>query len=303
LNTAAAGLSLAEFIASQGKHIERALSEWLPAEPGCPARLAQAMHYAVFPGGKRLRPLLTLLAADACGGSVEDAMPAACAVEYVHCYSLVHDDLPAMDDDDLRRGRPSCHKVFGEAIAILAGDALLTLAFDVLARRSRSSGLAVASCAELAAAAGACGMVGGQVDDMTAGEQNRSPNSALEMLESMHARKTGALLRACLRLGGLAAGASDDLLHVFDHYGQAIGLAFQITDDLLDVRGAELAAGKRVGKDTGRGKLTFPGLLGIESSQQRSRSMGREAIAALAPLGGRAELLKELARNIIERDR
>jgi geranylgeranyl diphosphate synthase type II len=295
---------LHELFELHGAIVERTLDEWLPGELGCPPRLAQAMRYAVFPGGKRLRPQLTLLACHVCGGKIEAALPAASAVEFVHCYSLIHDDLPAMDDDDLRRGLPTCHKAFGEAMAILAGDALLTLAFEVLARRSESPELAAACCRELALAAGAAGMVGGQVDDMiVCGSENQAPIDPVEMLESIHARKTAALLRACLRMGALTARASHEYLHALDRYGQKIGLAFQITDDLLDVHGSESATGKRLGKDVGRGKLTFPGLMGLDGSRQKARVICEEACDALLPLGGRANALKELARFILERDR
>jgi geranylgeranyl diphosphate synthase, type II len=304
LNRAVAPTSLLAFLESRVQLVQRALDEYLPATNDCPTRLVEAMRYAVFPGGKRLRPMLTLLASHVCGGAPDAALPAACAVELVHCYSLIHDDLPAMDDDDLRRGRPTCHKLFGEAMAILAGDALLTLAFEVLTRHSKSPELATVCCFELARAAGAAGMVGGQVDDIReTGGENPSPNGSIEMLESMHARKTGALLRACLRLGALTAGAESKVLQALDVYGQRIGLAFQITDDLLDVQGEESAAGKRVGKDLSRGKLTFPRLLGMEASRQKANAICGEACAAIEPLGQRAELLKQLARFILERDR
>jgi geranylgeranyl diphosphate synthase type II len=296
-------MSLVEFLESQRELVHRALDEWLPKQDGCPDILSRAMHYAVFPGGKRLRPMLTLLASHVCGGTTEAALPAACAVELVHCYSLIHDDLPAMDDDDLRRGRPTCHKVFGEAMAILAGDALLTLAFEVLARYSQSPILAATCCQELAMASGASGMVGGQVDDIVASGGNPSTYSSANMLESIHARKTGALLRACLRLGALTASADSDAIQSLDTYGQRVGLAFQITDDLLDVQGEESVAGKRLGKDNSRGKLTFPRLLGTEQSRQKARTMCSEACAALTPFGRRAELLNELACFILERDR
>jgi geranylgeranyl diphosphate synthase type II len=340
LNHAGASEPLVKFLDSQRMLVNRALEAWLPSANHCPALLAHAIHYAVFPGGKRLRPMLTLLASHACNGTTHDAMPAACAVELVHCYSLVHDDLPAMDDDDLRRGRPTCHKVFGEAVAILTGDALLTLAFGILSQYSRSPELAAACCVELAGAAGASGMVGGQVDDIMATQptasasaflapndpaisgtaasgttgqahdtgkmdpsESRSSKSAVEMLESMHARKTGALLRASVRLGGLAAGAAPEAIGALDRYGERIGLVFQITDDLLDVRGEESVTGKRLGKDASRGKVTFPRLLGLDGSRCKAGALCAEACDALAPLGERAQLLEELARFILERDR
>ncbi len=294
--------SLATHLSARRAAVDAALERWLPCEPAVPAALAAAMHYAVFPGGKRLRPALVLLACDACGGDEQAGMPAACAVELVHCYSLVHDDLPAMDNDDLRRGRPSCHKAFGEATAILAGDALLTLAFEVVARHSATPELAAASTSELAAAVGAAGMVGGQADDVAAlAEQNLTPS--LEALCSIHARKTGALLRATVRLGGLAGAAGSDEMAALDGYGASVGLAFQIADDLLDACGDEAATGKRVGKDHGRGKLTFPGIVGIERSRAMARELCRDACDFLKPLGSRAERLIELARFIVERDR
>jgi geranylgeranyl diphosphate synthase type II len=294
---------LAEYLESRRVKVDAALEACLPSAPDCPESLAAAMHYAVFPGGKRLRPMLVLLAAEACGGAETAAMPAACAVELVHCYSLVHDDLPAMDDDDLRRGRPTCHKRFGEAMAILAGDGLLTLAFEMLSRQSASPELAAASCSVLALAAGAAGMVGGQVDDMAAVANWNGDRASAEALKSIHARKTGALLRACVRLGGLAAGACPESMRALDGYGQQIGLAFQIADDLLDACGAESATGKRVGKDDGQGKLTFPGLVGVVESRQMARDLCRDACEQLGPLGSRADRLKELAQFIVERDR
>jgi geranylgeranyl diphosphate synthase type II len=227
-------------------------------------------------------------------------MPAACAVEMVHAYSLIHDDLPAMDDDDLRRGRPTCHKVFGEAMAILAGDALLSLAFGVLAEGVKPAAVAAACSAALAQAAGPCQLVGGQADDV-AGQGAAAADR--QWLESMHHRKTGAMIRVSLALGGLTAGASGEQLAALDQYGRRLGLAFQITDDLLDVRSREEAVGKRVGKDAGRGKITFPGLLGIDRSAAYATTLIAEASEALGPLGPHCEGLARLARYVLERDR
>jgi geranylgeranyl diphosphate synthase type II len=238
------------------------------------------------------------MAAEACGATIEDAMPGACAVEMIHTYSLIHDDLPAMDDDDLRRGRPTCHKKFGEGLAILAGDALLTRAFGVLAQGVRSASLAAECCAALAEAAGSGALVGGQADDL---DPDRA--SSLAALESIHARKTGAMFLVSLRLGGLAAGATKAQMASLEAFGRPMGLAFQIMDDLLDVHGEEAALGKRVGKDVDRGKLTFPGLLGIEASRQRALALIAEACEALVPLGPAAEGLDALARYVLERDR
>jgi geranylgeranyl diphosphate synthase type II len=295
-------ISLDEYMESRRRLVDDALQAWIPKAPELPESLAAAMHYAVFPGGKRLRPVLVLLAAESASGTESVALPAACAVELVHCYSLAHDDLPAMDDDDLRRGRPTCHKKFGEATAILAGDALLTLAFEVLARDSSSAELATASCRELAAAAGAGGMVGGQADDIAA-TVNDPARVAVETLKSIHSRKTGALLAVCVRLGGLAAEADAATMRALDAFGREIGLAFQVADDLLDAAGDESKTGKRVGKDSGRGKLTFPYTIGIDASRHMARELCDRACAALDPLGPQAERLRELARFVVERDR
>jgi geranylgeranyl diphosphate synthase type II len=288
-----------------------------------PPRLAEAMAYSLFAPGKRLRPLLAVLACEAAGGVTADALPAACAVEMVHTYSLIHDDLPAMDDDDLRRGLPTCHKKFGEALAILAGDALLTLAFQVLAG-SYGPRVAAVSCAELAAGAGAAGMVGGQVLDLEAegritpsggheppeaptAQGAHAPRSEGESLEAIHRRKTGALFRSSLRLGVYAAqadradGVNPDTLAAADDYAAAFGLLFQVTDDLLDATGSAEAAGKRVGKDAARGKLTYPGLLGVEESRRRAAKLGQDAVAAAGRLG--SEWLARLAQYVVERDR
>lgn len=264
-----------------------------------PAQLSEAMRYSLLSGGKRLRPVLALMAAEACGGSVEDALPAACALEMIHTYSLVHDDLPAMDDDDLRRGRPTCHKAFDEATAILAGDGLLTLAFEIVAKHSRPD-VAVRCVVALAVAAGPSGMVGGQMADLQA--EGRT-DFTVEALEAIHRRKTGALLRAALRVGGLTAGASDDILEALDTYGHAVGLAFQIVDDLLDVEGDEAKLGKRARKDSDLGKWTYPGVLGIEGSKARARQLADEAVSALEPLGDRGARLRALAVDLLERDR
>lgn len=279
--------------------IDARLRCYLSALDGCPARLVQAMQYTVLAPGKRLRPLLVLLAAEACGGSIEAALPAACAVEMVHTYSLVHDDLPAMDDDDLRRGQPTCHRKFDEATAILAGDALLALAFEVLAREVQPPETAAQCCAVLAEAAGPRHLVGGQADDL----QGATEGAGLAQLESIHRRKTGALIVASLCLGGMIAGADGPHLAALQRYGHALGLAFQITDDLLDVQGDAQAVGKRLGKDSGQGKLTFPGLLGVAESSQRAERLAAEAWQALEIFVDRAEPLRHLALFVVQRNR
>jgi geranylgeranyl diphosphate synthase type II len=266
--------------------------------PGCPPRLAEAIRYCLLAPGKRLRPALVLWAAEACGCEIGRAMPAACAVEMVHCYSLVHDDLPAMDDDDLRRGRPTVHRAFDEATAILTGDALLALAFEVLARHTEPAKVAAECCVALAAAAGPAGLVGGQSDDLDL----KISNGDVAMLEAIHQRKTGAMFRASLQLGALVAGASAQQRSALDTYGRKLGVAFQIADDVLDVRGDEAALGKRVGKDCQQGKLTFPALLGVEESLRRARTLVDESCAAIEVFGSQAGKLDALARYVLERN-
>lgn len=286
--------------------IEEALDRYSRFDAGCPSRLSEAIRYSLLAPAKRLRPLLVLMAAEACGGSIEGALPAACAVEMIHTYSLIHDDLPAMDNDDLRRGRATNHKVFGEGVAILAGDALLTRAFEIVARDVRPAETAAACCAALGTAAGACELVGGQADDLAGqvGQQAAGVHGGpLAALESIHRRKTGALFLVSLRMGALTAGADDAALERLDAYGRRLGLAFQIADDLLDVDGNEQALGKRVGKDADRGKLTFPGLLGVDESRRRAERLIAEACDALAPLGPPAENLTQLARFVVVRNR
>ncbi|MCC7083602.1 MAG: polyprenyl synthetase family protein [Pirellulales bacterium] len=279
------------------RRIDAALDAYTEFSADCPRQLRDAIRYSLLAPGKRLRPTLVLLAAEACGGHWEAAMPAACAVEMIHAYSLVHDDLPAMDDDDLRRGRPTCHKAFGEAVAILAGDAMLTLAFDVLAKGVSPPEVAAKCCSSLATAAGAENLVGGQADDLAV----EFLAEELQTLEAIHRRKTGAMFMVSLQLGGLTAGAGVDQQAALERYGRKIGLAFQIADDLLDVEGDETALGKRVGKDSEHGKLTFPGLLGVEESRRRAMRLIDEACAALEPLGEQRAGLDALARYVVER--
>jgi geranylgeranyl diphosphate synthase type II len=290
---------LAEYAGRLCPQVVVALRDYTDLPAGCPAALGEAIRYSLLAPGKRLRPMLTLMATEACGGDVQAAMPAACAVEMIHAYSLIHDDLPAMDDDDLRRGQPTCHKVFGEATAILAGDALFSLAMEVLAKEIRPAAVAAACCAALAAAAGPCQLVGGQAADIA----GQGSGDGLAALESIHRRKTGALICVSLRLGALVAAASAAQLDALEQYGWRLGLAFQITDDLLDVRSNEATAGKRVGKDAEKGKFTFPGLLGVDRSDAYAQELIAEACAALTPLGPPAAGLQTLARGVLERNR
>ncbi|MCA9025968.1 MAG: polyprenyl synthetase family protein [Planctomycetaceae bacterium] len=298
--------------------VEDCLRVRLESSPDCPDRLREAMAYSLMAGGKRLRPLLVLMACEACGGEIEAAMPAACAIEMVHTYSLIHDDLPAMDDDDERRGKPTNHIQFDEATAILAGDALLTLAFEILATELSSAEVAAACCADLAGAAGMCGMVGGQMADLLAesgegrdSDRKISPhpsppsplNRQLSTLENIHRRKTGRLLCSALTMGGRIAGANPQTLRSLTTYGEAIGLAFQIADDLLDVCGDSETMGKRVRKDTNAGKLTYPALLGEAESRLRAEQLVCDACQAVAIFGSRGQRLEAMAHYIIARDR
>ncbi len=277
--------------------VDAALDAYTNFAGGCPDHLREAIRYSLLAPGKRLRPLLVLWACEACRGDLAAALPAACAVEMIHTYSLIHDDLPAMDDDNLRRGQPTCHKQFGEGIAILAGDALLALAFEVLSEDIEPADRAAVCCGVLAHAAGATELVGGQADDL-AGEFFCG---GLDVLESIHRRKTGAMFCAALQLGAISAGASDGERQMLDAYGKNLGLAFQIVDDLLDVNGDAAELGKNTGKDAGRGKLTFPGLFGVDESRRRAESLVVAACGAIQPLGPHAASLECLARYVLER--
>ena len=292
------------YLSDKQSLVEDHLRTALRRADGCPLSLMEAMRYSLLAPGKRLRPLLVLLACEASGGRDEESLPAGAAVEMVHTYSLIHDDLPAMDDDDLRRGLPTCHKQFGEAMAILAGDALLTLAFQVLAE-SYPPVTAAACCRELSRGAGAAGMVGGQVEDLAWEKRNGS----LSDLENIHARKTGALFRACLRLGVWAAqgaspaGVDPVVLEGLDAYGRCFGQLFQITDDLLDVEGDAAQTGKRVQKDAARGKLTYPSFLGAGESRRRAEVLCRQACEHLLPLDRAGDRLQALVQWVLQRNR
>ena len=279
--------------------INRELDRYSQFGRGSPDSLAEAIRYTLLAPGKRLRPQLVVMAAQACGGSVQEALPAACAIEMVHAYSLVHDDLPAMDDDDLRRGRPTCHKLYGEDIAILVGDALLARAFEILLAEIQPADRAVRCAGVLGHAAGATGLVGGQADDLA----NHFSGCTIEQLESIHQRKTGALFVASLEIGGITAGANDTQHATLKAYGKHLGLAFQITDDLLDVTGNPEDVGKRLDKDANHGKLTFPNLLGVEKSRSRAAESIDQACAALEPLGKAGADLHHLANFVLKRNR
>ena len=291
---------LNEHLPALRARVEFGLKAALQLGEACPSLLRESMTYSVVAGGKRLRPLLVLLACEACGGDVEAAMPAAVAIELIHTYSLIHDDLPAMDDDDLRRGQPTNHMMFGEATAILAGDGLLTKAFELLAGLETKPSIALACCQELASAAGAEGMVGGQQADL---EAETGGIASAEHLESIHRRKTGRLICAALRMGGRIADTTAARLAALTRYGDDIGLAFQIADDLLDLSSTPEALGKGVQKDAGRNKLTYPGLLGVDESRRRAETLSDDAIEALRGVEIRSRSLEALARYVVLRDR
>lgn len=280
------------FLAGKAARTEAAMRACLDEWTGAPPTLRDAAAYSLFAGGKRLRPGLVLGAAEIVCGSDEAALPAACAIEMIHTYSLIHDDLPAMDDDDLRRGKPTNHVVYGEAIAILAGDALLTMAFEVLARAGNG-----AAVIELAQAAGAAGMVGGQVIDLESEDKRLTASE----LRRIHAMKTGALIRGAVRLGAILGGATPAQLDALTAYGEHIGLAFQIADDILDVTGDQALIGKPVGSDEANGKSTYPALLGLDESQRLANEAVADAVAALTPFGPEADTFRALARYIVDR--
>ena len=301
----------ASYLEARRLEIEAALEAALPRPPTCPARLAEAMRYSLMAGGKRLRPILALAAAEAVGepAARAEAMPAACAIELIHTYSLVHDDLPAMDDDDLRRGRPTAHIAFGEGLAILVGDALLTQAFVVLGRHTPDASptlvarhLRASVC--LAKAAGAIGMVGGQALDLAAtGEatDGASSEEARQALREIHARKTGALIRAAAVSGAILGGADTSATHAVDTYAAQLGLAFQIVDDILDVEGDAANLGKTAGKDAAAGKPTYPALYGLDRSRTLASAAIEAARAALATAGLSGKRLDAIAAWVVGR--
>ena len=281
--------------------VDAALQTWLPAADLLPGTLHQSMRYSVFAGGKRLRPVLMMAAAEAVGGRAEQVQHAACAMEMLHTYSLIHDDLPAMDNDDYRRGRLTSHKVYGEAMAILSGDALLTETFRLLADPRANADVEPATTTRvielIARCAGSRGMVGGQVVDM----ESEGKEIDLPTLEYIHTHKTGALILAAIQVGGLLAGGDDDDLKALTRYGEAAGLAFQVADDILDVVGDQATLGKQVGADQARGKATYPALIGLEAARQRADELCLLALDALSRFGAKSEPLRQIAHYIVKR--
>jgi geranylgeranyl diphosphate synthase type II len=303
--------TFADYVQRQRLLVETAITRWLPAPPACPPLLHEAMRYSLDAGGKRLRPILTLAAAEAVGGPEAEplALPAACAIEMIHTYSLIHDDLPAMDDDTLRRGRPTLHVVYGDGIAILAGDGLLTEAFALLAREPNESDLAARKLAvigRVASAAGAIGMVGGQAVDLEAAGTTDIPNRPRPVLDRqslprMHAMKTGALIRASAVAGAIMGGGESDQVDAVDAFAAEIGLVFQIVDDILDVEGAAAQLGKTAGKDAAADKPTYPALFGLDESRRLAAEGVARAEAALGRARFREHRLIDIARWVIGR--
>lgn len=292
-------MSLKQYLEGLVRKVEAELDRLLPPETQEPVTIHRAMRYSVFSGGKRIRPILCIEAARVVKEDVKGAETVGCAIELIHTYSLIHDDLPALDNDDFRRGRPTCHKVFGEAIAILTGDALLTLAFQVLSEAVQAEPeVRVRLIEELSKAAGTVGgMIAGQVEDLEGAGKPPTP----ELLERIHRAKTGALLTASVRMGAIYAGATTEQLQALTRYGQHIGLAFQIVDDLLDVEASTEELGKTAGKDAAQHKITFPAVYGLEESHRLAEIEAEKAIEALESFNERADYLRELAHYIVYR--
>jgi len=292
-------VTLDNYLAGHRGLVDAALEQVVPSERDYPETIHRVMRHSLFGGGKRIRPILAIAAAEAIGSDVGAVERPACALELIHTYSLIHDDLPALDDDDFRRGRPTCHKAFGEAMAILAGDALLTLAFQVLSElEDVPSERRVRMVAELAAGAGTVnGMIGGQVADLEA--EGKQVDAA--RLEYIHSSKTGALIRASVRIGAIYAGANQEQFAVLSDYGTHIGLAFQIVDDILDVVGSTETLGKTAGKDAAQQKATFPALYGLVASREHAKQHLIHAVEALGPIGDGSVRLREIAERIITR--
>ncbi|MBK1883953.1 polyprenyl synthetase family protein [Luteolibacter pohnpeiensis] len=292
-------MELKSYLAEKAKRVDQAIDGFLPKAKTKPATIHGAMRYSVFAGGKRLRPIFCIAAAEACGGDPENALPPACAVELMHTYSLVHDDLPAMDDDDLRRGRPTCHKVYGEGIAVLCGDALLTEAFLVLAQTEPTKRYTARDyVSELALTGGSRHLIGGQVMDLEGEGKALSKRD----LVKIHEAKTAALLTSSLRLGAMTANATPAKLDALTTFGHALGLAFQVIDDILDVTQSTEILGKTAGKDEAVEKSTYPSLLGLEASRKEAARLTKKAMTALDSFGKKGDRLREMADNLLRRE-
>ena len=286
--------TVANYLEERARATDAALERYLARWDGVPAGLVEAVRYSLFAGGKRLRPALALGAAEVVCGEQAPALPAACALEMIHTYSLIHDDLPCMDDDDIRRGKPTLHRAYDEATAVLAGDGLQAMAFDILVETGNT-----AVVREIARAAGVVGMVGGQYIDL----QSEGQDHGLEDVQAMHRMKTGALFRVSARSGAMLAGADEAQLKALTAYGEHAGLAFQIADDILDVIGDDDEMGKRSGMDRARRKLTYPKLVGLEEAKRLARETAGKAVSAVSFFGPEADGLRDLARFVVERTR
>ena len=292
-------MNLKVYLRSRQKEIDRALERYLPKPTTKPATLHKAMRYSLFAGGKRLRPILCLAAAEACRGKISNALPLACALECIHTYSLVHDDLPSMDNDDFRRGRPTCHKVFGDGIAVLAGDALLTIAFEIVSSAKPASRYDMSMLLrEIAVAAGSQKLIAGQVADLEA----EGRKASREQLRFIHENKTAAILKTSVRLGAMSANADAEKLKAITQFGRGLGLAFQVIDDILDVTQTSEILGKSAGKDVAAKKATYPAVIGLEKSRAEARRLTRQAHDALSIFDEKAEALHALANYLLERE-
>jgi geranylgeranyl diphosphate synthase type II len=292
-------MDLKTYLNAMAAETDAALDRFLPKEKERPSTIHAAMRYSVFAGGKRLRPILCIAAAEACGGDFADALPPACAVELMHTYSLVHDDLPAMDDDDLRRGRPTCHKVFGEGMAVLCGDALLTEAFIVLSQTAPTKRYGAREyVSELALTGGSKKLIGGQVLDL----EGEGKKLTKKDLIRIHEAKTAALLTASLRLGAMTANAKPEKLEAVTDFGYHLGLAFQVVDDILDVTQSTEVLGKTAGKDEKVEKATYPSVIGLDASRKEAAKLTAKAMAALEPFGKKGHPLREIAESMLERE-
>jgi geranylgeranyl diphosphate synthase type II len=303
-------MDIKKYLQEKKEIVDSALEKYFPNRPNStgegvfPNSLHRAIQYSLFAGGKRIRPILSMSAFEAIGGRGDKILPFACALEMIHTYSLIHDDLPALDNDDYRRGKPTCHKVFGESIGILAGDALLTEAFKLMTDRAvqefsiRDGGLILDVINEVAQAAGMSGMVGGQVLDI----ESEGKEVDFPTLQYIHTHKTGALILVSVRVGAKLGGASEETLKALTHYGERIGLAFQIADDILNVEGKTALLGKKTGSDLSRGKATYPVLLGLEESKRRAKELVKLAVKAIESFGPEAEPLREIAWFILSRE-
>jgi geranylgeranyl diphosphate synthase, type II len=292
-------MNLKAYLKSRQQTIDRALDRYLPKESVKPATIHKAMRYSLFAGGKRLRPILCLAAAEACGGKLDNALPLACALECIHTYSLVHDDLPSMDNDDFRRGRPTCHKVFGDGIAVLAGDGLLTIAFEIVSRAKPTPRYDMSILLrEVAVAAGSQELIAGQVADLEA----EGKETSRAQLQYIHENKTAAILTTTVRLGAMSANANPKQLSAITKFGRALGLAFQVIDDILDVTQTSEKLGKSAGKDIAAKKATYPAVIGLDKSRAEAKRLTRQAHDALSMFSAKADALHALANYLLERE-